>query len=72
MDEIKKTERLAQDGTWPKFDEASLFQAAVTEAAGAVQVAPEMAITSALGAMATACQGLIDVRLPTNHKGTCD
>jgi Protein of unknown function (DUF3987) len=52
---------------WPKYEEQSTFESAVTEATDQIQVAREMAITAALGAMATACQGLIDIKLPTNH-----
>ena len=74
IEEIKNISRLdrlihpQKDAAWPKFEEQSLFESAVTEASDQIQVAREMAITTALGAMTTACQGLIDIELPTKHK----
>ena len=54
-------------GDWPYFHEHSLMEAAVAEAARELQVPREMAMMSAFGAMATACQGHIDVKMPTGH-----
>jgi len=56
-----------QEG-WPCFREHSLFEAAVTEASRELQVSREMAMMCAFGAMATACQGYVDVLMPTGHK----
>lgn len=56
-----------EDG-WPHYREHSLFEAASIEAAREHQVSREMAMMCAFGAMATACQGLVDVELPTGHK----
>ena len=56
-----------QDG-WPCFREHSLMEAAVAEAARELQVAREMAMMCAFGAMATACQRHVDVRMPTGHQ----
>lgn len=53
-----------QDG-WPCFREHSLMEAAVIEASRELQVAREMAMMCAFGAMATACQRHVDVRMPT-------
>ena len=52
---------------WPAFDEHSLFESMSREVAQHVEVAPEMARTTALGAMAMACQGGIDVAYPNGH-----
>lgn len=59
-----------QDG-WPCFREHSLMEAAVTEATREIQVAREMAMMCAFGAMATACQGHVNVQMPTGHKVPC-
>lgn len=56
------------DSHWPSFREHSLVEAAVIEAARELQVSREMAMMSAFGAMATACQGLVDLQMPTGHK----
>lgn len=53
---------------WPSFREKSLLEEAVREAARELQVHREMAIMCAFGAMATACQGQVDVEMPTGHK----
>jgi hypothetical protein len=53
---------------WPCFREHSLLEASVTEAARELQVPREMAMMCAFGAMATACQGHVDVQMPTGHK----
>lgn len=53
---------------WPHFSEHSLFEAAVGESAREHQVSREMAMMCALGAIATACQGLVDVEMPTGHR----
>lgn len=53
---------------WPRFDEHSLLEAAVTEASRELQICREMALMSAFGAMSTACQGQIDVEMPTGHR----
>lgn len=58
---IKKEEQ------WPAFDEQSLFESTSREVAQHVEVAPEMARTTALGAMAMACQGVVDVAFPNGH-----
>ncbi|WP_414927279.1 DUF3987 domain-containing protein, partial [Pseudomonas zeae] len=56
-----------QDG-WPCFLEHSLVEAAVTEAARELQVSREMAMMCAFGAMSMACQGHVDVQMPTGHQ----
>ncbi|WP_407732966.1 YfjI family protein [Pseudomonas citronellolis] len=56
------------DDGWPCFREHSLFEAAVIEAARELQVSREMAMMCAFGAMAAACQGHVDVLMPTGHK----
>lgn len=53
---------------WPCYREHSLFESAVTEAARELQVSREMAMMCAFGAMATACQGQVDVEMPTGHR----
>ncbi|WP_430318234.1 YfjI family protein [Pseudomonas nitroreducens] len=58
---------ISQDGC-PCFHENSRIEAAVTEAARKLQVSREMAMMCAFGAMATACQGQIDVEMPTGHQ----
>lgn len=55
------------DAEWPDYIEKSLLQMAVSEASHNVQVSKAMAFTSALGAMSTACQGLIQVKQPTGN-----
>ncbi len=57
-----------QNEEWPRYEEKSIFESAVIEASNKLQVSREMAITSALGAMATACQGIIDVEQPTGNR----
>ncbi|AQU82453.1 MULTISPECIES: YfjI family protein [unclassified Halomonas] len=52
---------------WPAFDEQSLFESMSSEVSQHVEVAPEMARTTALGAMAMACQGVVDVAFPNGH-----
>lgn len=59
--------RSTYDG-WPRFREHSLLEGAVTEAVRELQVSREMATMCAFGAMATACQGHVDVQMPTGHK----
>ncbi len=56
-----------QEG-WPCFLEHSLMEAAIVEAARELQVSRGMAMMCAFGAMATACQGQVDVQLPTGHQ----
>jgi hypothetical protein len=58
----------ASQDIWPSFRENSLLDGAVREAARELQVHQEMAIMCAFGAMATACQGHVDVEMPTGHK----
>ncbi|KXS36828.1 MAG: Uncharacterized protein AWU55_2839 [Halomonadaceae bacterium T82-2] len=53
---------------WPTFREDSRFESAVVAVSDHVQVAYEMAASVALGAMATACQGLVDVEYPNGHR----
>lgn len=52
---------------WPHYDERSLLEGAVVEVSEHVQVAYEMALSSALGVMAAVCQGLVDVAYPNDH-----
>lgn len=58
------------ENEWPQCHEGSLLESAVVEATNDFQVSREMAITSALGAIAVACQGLIDIEQPTGNKVT--
>jgi hypothetical protein len=60
-------EALNAGNYWPSLDEHSLVEAAVTEASRELQVAREMALMCAFGAMATACQRHVDVQMPTGH-----
>ncbi|WP_426778642.1 YfjI family protein [Pseudomonas aeruginosa] len=53
---------------WPLFHEHSLLESAVAEAARELQVSREMAMMCAFGAMATACQGHVDVQMPTGYR----
>ncbi|GGM23597.1 hypothetical protein GCM10009425_38080 [Pseudomonas asuensis] len=53
---------------WPRFHEHSLIEAAVREAVRELQVSYEMAYMCALGSISTACQGRIDVEMPTRNK----
>lgn len=53
---------------WPCFREHSLYEAAVQEAARELQVSKEMAMMCAFGAMATACQGHVDVQMPNGRR----
>jgi|TARA_R110001583_G_scaffold195538_1_gene375655 hypothetical protein len=55
------------DGEWPAYDEHSRFESASQEVAQHVEVAPEMARTAALSAMALACQGMVDVAFPNGN-----
>lgn len=59
------TETLSFLEGWPCFREHSLVEAAVTEASREFQVSREMALMCAFGAMATACQGYVNVEMPT-------
>lgn len=59
---------LVDEQGWPYFSEHSLFEAAVGEAAREHQVSREMAMMCAIGAIATTCQGLVDVEMPTKHR----
>lgn len=59
------TETLSFLEGWPCFREHSLVEAAVTEASREFQVSREMALMCAFGAMATACQGHVNVEMPT-------
>ena len=52
----------------PFFEEHSLLESAVTEASREHQVSRGMAMMCALGAITTACQRLVDVRMPTGHR----
>ena len=62
------SEPITYQNGWPCFREHSLVEAAVTEAARELQVSREMAMMCAFGAMATACQKRIDIRMPTGHQ----
>ncbi|MCH4565058.1 DUF3987 domain-containing protein [Halomonas sp. EGI 63088] len=55
------------EGDWPAYDEHSRFESMTQEVAQHVEVAPEMARTAALSAMAMACQGVVDAAYPNNH-----
>jgi len=57
-----------REAQWPSYIEGSLLENAVIEASENLQVSKEMAFTSALGVMATACQGLIQVQQPTGNR----
>ncbi|QOF85654.1 MULTISPECIES: YfjI family protein [unclassified Pseudomonas] len=61
------SEMLTVQQGWPCFREHSLFESAVTEAARELQVSREMAMMCAFGAMATACQGQVNLQMPTGH-----
>jgi len=56
-----------KDG-WPCYKEHSLLESAVNEAARELQVSREMAMMCAFGAISTACQSHVDVKMPTGHK----
>ena len=56
------------EAQWPRFPEGSLSESAVVAVSDHVQVAYEMAASAALGAMSTACQGLVDVEFPNGHR----
>ncbi|MBZ9557330.1 DUF3987 domain-containing protein [Halomonas coralii] len=58
----------AIENEWPHFREGSRFESAVVAVSDHVQVAYEMAVSVALGAMATACQGLVDVEYSNGHR----
>lgn len=62
------TEQLRMHDGWPCYREHSLFEAAVEEASRELEVSREMSIMCALGAMATACQGHIDVEMPPGNR----
>jgi hypothetical protein len=49
----------------PHFREHSILEGAVSEATRELSVSHGMAMMSALGAVAVACQGLVDVKMPT-------
>jgi hypothetical protein len=53
---------------WPRYHEHSLVEGAITEAARELQVSREMAMMCAFGAMATACQGRVDMQMPTRQR----
>lgn len=55
---------------WPEYREHSLFEQAVREAARTLNVPYSMAMMCAFGAMATACQRLVDVQMPHAHSPT--
>lgn len=59
------TEQLKTQDGWPCYREHSLFESAVEEASRELEVSREMAMMCAFGAMATACQGHIDVEMPS-------
>ena len=63
-----KTEAPIAPADLPYFNEHSLLESAVTEATRELQVSREMAMMSAFGAMATACQSHVDIQLPTGHR----
>lgn len=59
---------LAEIGeSWPHYKEKSLLEDAVLQASEHTQVAYEMALSSALGVMSAACQGLVKVAYPNGH-----
>ncbi len=64
---IREDVHLIGDSPWAEYDQNSLLESAVVEACDNLQVSREMALTTALGAMAIACQGLIDIRQPTGN-----
>lgn len=67
MNDTNKNEvecEISPETEGPRFHEHSLIESAVTEASRELQVSREMAMMCAFGAMATACQGQIDVELP--------
>lgn len=53
---------------WPRYHQSSCLQDAVLTASKHTQVSYEMALSTALGIMAAACQGLVDVAMPNHHK----
>ena len=55
------------ENEWPKLDENTLIESAVVEAIRNIQISREMAITTALGAISTACQGLFQIQMPTGN-----
>ncbi|WP_404375254.1 YfjI family protein [Vreelandella aquamarina] len=52
---------------WPHYYERSLLEGATLEASEHIQVAYEMALSSALGVMSAVCQGLVNVAYPNGH-----
>lgn len=66
MENLNKNDGRKSD--MPFFEEHSLLESAVTEASREHQVSRGMAMMCALGAIATACQRLVDVRMPTGHQ----
>ncbi|TMU14889.1 DUF3987 domain-containing protein [Halomonas sp. ATBC28] len=57
----------AKEGELPPYIENSMFESATREVAQHVEVMPEMARTTALAAMAVACQGVVDVAFPNGN-----
>ncbi|WP_280563516.1 YfjI family protein [Chromohalobacter sp. 48-RD10] len=53
---------------WPRYKEGSIFESTVIEVSKSIEVADEMARTSALSVMATACQGLVDIEFPNGKQ----
>ncbi|MCG6659838.1 DUF3987 domain-containing protein [Halomonas campisalis] len=75
LNEIAEAEKAARGkalhrtaDSWPRYHEHSLFYSAALEIQHEFQVPIEMAMMTALGAIACVCQGLIDVELPTGQK----
>lgn len=66
-DFIDTVQLRVHDG-WPCYREQSLFEAAVEEASRELEVSREMGMLCALGAMATACQGHVDVEMPPGNR----
>jgi hypothetical protein len=60
--------RYGKEVECPHFSEHSLLEAAVLEVSEQVQVKRSMATFAALGAIASVCQGLIDIELPTGKR----
>lgn len=64
----EKAERPSEHSDSLRFHEHSLLEGAVTEAARELQVSREMALMCAFGAMSTACQGHVDVEMPSKYR----
>jgi hypothetical protein len=60
--------RYGEEVECPAFEEDSLLESAVIEVSDQVQVKRSMAMLTALGAISSACQGLIDIELPTGKR----